>query len=213
MKIFPTVFSKRSCSGNFKSKARDQGSFKRLIDAAARHIYQIICALGALINRYRPSSQTAPQSLLLQLDENRSKPVADHALSLSDRSQCRSDETPSSDALICEKWAKRGAAPLAPSTPPPSPCRGYGQRDGNHGFSTPPRRIVSPSSSTASTPEKPKCSQALPAEKRRKIEASVRRLFEESSSPVSPKPQSQDLPKQIVFNGWDELLEWNCDSQ
>lgn len=99
---------------------------------------------------------------------------------------------------------------FSPKTPPPSPKKGsLVTRSRGQGFTTPPRRILSPPSSPALTPEKLHCSRTLPAEKRRRIEASVRRLFQKGSSPTFLKKECEDRPKQFVFNGWDELLEWN----
>lgn len=96
------------------------------------------------------------------------------------------------------------------STPPKNPPLNQ-QHHRENGFTTPPRRIISPPMTPMSTPEKTAVSPSLSKARRRRIEAGVRRLFAEDSLPQVPQRPSEVIPKQIIVNGWDELLEWNSD--
>ena len=81
---------------------------------------------------------------------------------------------------------------------------------------TPPRRR--PLFQAPNSPERASPSKSLPDFKRKQIEKTMRKLFQDPQdkgvkSPVKGLAKVEEEEAQVVVNGWSGLLEWESDSK
>lgn len=117
-----------------------------------------------------------------------------------------------SNAISNRKFHLESSEPMTPDRPISTP---FNSKEGGC-CSTPPRR--QPFLQTPNSPERASPTKSLPASKRKQIEKTMRKLFQEPQDQVTKSP-SKGLAKvdeeeaQVVVNGWSGLLEWESDSK